>query len=234
MTANTGFVVKVPATTANLGPGFDCLGMALDIWNTVEIEVGGSGVEISGEGADVLSRDGSNLIIRCFRRVYSEGGRKAPSVRVASENQVPVGRGLGSSTTAVVAGLTAGNEACGRPLTQERLLEIATGDRGTSGQRGRRLPRWMSDRRPGRGPLGHGRPAHTRRPTRRLIYSQYPMPTEQARELLSSKVERRDAVYNIGGSRCSREHSLREIWSIWPSPPATGCINQPGRPCSPR
>ena len=77
MTANARFVVKVPATTANLGPGFDCLGMALDIWNTVEIEVGASGVEISGEGADVLSKDSSNLIIRSFRRVCSEGGRAA-------------------------------------------------------------------------------------------------------------------------------------------------------------
>ncbi len=107
MTANTRFVVKVPATTANLGPGFDCLGMALDIWNTVEVEVGASGVEISGEGAGVLPTDSSNLIIRSFQRVCSEGDRKAPSVRVASENQVPVGRGWGSIR------LPAGSGYCG-------------------------------------------------------------------------------------------------------------------------
>ena len=198
MTANARFVVKVPATTANLGPGFDCLGMALDIWNTVEIEVGASGVEISGEGSDVLSTDSSNLIIRSFQRACSESGRKAPSVRVVSKNQVPVGRGLGSSTTAVVAGLTAGNEACGRPLSQERLLEIATEIEGHPDNAAaaflggcqivvREEGRWVT--------VGLPIPDGLRAV---IFIPSIPAPTAQARELLSSKIERRDAVYNIG------------------------------------
>ncbi|MDP7533570.1 MAG: homoserine kinase, partial [SAR202 cluster bacterium] len=62
--------VQVPATSANMGPGFDCLGMALDIWNTVEVTVGGSGVDISGEGHDSLPKDASNLVHKSVARVF--------------------------------------------------------------------------------------------------------------------------------------------------------------------
>ena len=117
--------VKVPATTSNMGPGFDCLGMALDIWNSVTVEVGRSGFDIRGEGEGELSQGRSNLVYRCFRIPFKESGRRVPSVHITCENRVPLGRGLGSSSAAAVAGLMAGNELCGVPLDADSLLRLA-------------------------------------------------------------------------------------------------------------
>ena len=123
MTRNVS--VKVPATTANMGPGFDCLSMALDIWNTVHVAEGPSGFVIRGEGEDELRRGRTNLVHKCFRLPFRESGRQVPRVRITCENDIPLGRGLGSSSAAVVAGLVAGNELCGRPLGLTDLLELA-------------------------------------------------------------------------------------------------------------
>ncbi|MCH8206362.1 MAG: homoserine kinase, partial [Chloroflexi bacterium] len=187
-----------PATTANLGPGFDCLGMALDIWNTVRIEVGASGIDICGEGADTLPRDKSNLIYKAFRRVFQEADRPVPKVRIVSENHVPIARGLGSSTTAVVGGLIAGNEVCGRTLTKTRLLEIATDMEGHPDNAaaaifgGCRIVAWDGD-----SPLTAGVPIP---PDMRAVVfiPSFTMPTDEARALLPARVDREDAVYNIG------------------------------------
>lgn len=120
-------LVKAPATTANMGPGFDCLGMALDIWNTISVEEGASGleIEISGEGKDELPRDESNLAYRSFARAYEEIGATPPPVRMRCHNAIPLARGLGSSAAAVAGGLLAGSELSGANLSGERLLALA-------------------------------------------------------------------------------------------------------------
>ena len=76
----TKVTVKVPATSANMGPGFDCLGIALDIWNIVSVEVGGRGFEIYGHGEDELPWDESNLVWSSIARVFEEAGRKMPAM----------------------------------------------------------------------------------------------------------------------------------------------------------
>ena len=123
-------VVKVPSTTANMGPGFDCLGMALDIWNHVIVEVGENSIEVFGEGAGALPTDQSNLVYQGFRTALIEAGRPVPQVRLVCRNEIPLGRGLGSSSAALVGGLVAGNELCGRPLDQSTLLELAANIEG--------------------------------------------------------------------------------------------------------
>ncbi len=197
MTVTEGFSVDVPATTANLGPGFDCLGMALDMWNTVRFEIGASGVDIMGEGADTLPRDESNLIYKAFRRVFQEADRPVPKVGIVSENNVPVARGLGSSTTAVIGGLMAGNEVCGRTLTKTRLLEMATHMEGHPDNAaaaifgGCRIVAWEGDR-----PLAAGVPIPS--DMRAVVFiPSFAMPTDEARALLPASVDREDAVYNI-------------------------------------
>ena len=117
--------VRVPATSANMGPGFDCLGLALDIWNTVRVEIGHSGFEITGEGERTLRKGRSNLVYRSFRIPFAEAEREVPEVRVVCENEIPLARGLGSSSAAAVAGLVAGNEVCGTPLNRDGILEAA-------------------------------------------------------------------------------------------------------------
>src|SRR5437773_10510673 len=125
----TGHVaVRVPATTANLGPGFDALGLALSLYNRLEVERIPAGLEIvtRGEGADRLPAAASNLTHRAFRRLFEHLGQPAPAVRMVSEIQVPLSRGLGSSATAVVGGLVAANSLAGRPLSSDELLHLAT------------------------------------------------------------------------------------------------------------
>ena len=115
----TKAIVTVPASTANLGPGYDTLGMALSLYDTVEVEVTTSGltVEIFGEGAEDLPRDGSHLVVKAIRSALSAADATVPGLRVVSHNNIPQSRGLGSSASAAVAGVAAGNALAGSPLT---------------------------------------------------------------------------------------------------------------------
>ncbi len=121
--------VVAPATTANLGPGFDCLGLTLDLWNAATFTLGGEGVEVHivGEGSDVLPRDAGNLMVRAFRRLHDEVGAPVPDgLRIDCDVAVPLASGLGSSASATVAGLLAANEFLGRPVGAGTILALAT------------------------------------------------------------------------------------------------------------
>jgi len=99
--------VAVPATSANLGPGFDCLGLALGLHDVLSGEVVDSGleVEVVGEGAESLPRDERHLVVRSMRAGFKVLGVEAPGLRLRFENQIPQSRGLGSSSAAIVGGL---------------------------------------------------------------------------------------------------------------------------------
>jgi homoserine kinase len=101
--------IRVPATSANLGPGFDALGLALGIYDEIEVRVAPSGltVEVVGEGADVVPRDGTNLVARTLRTALDEHGGRVPGLSLRCTNRIPHGRGLGSSAAAIVAGVMA-------------------------------------------------------------------------------------------------------------------------------
>ena len=117
--------VRAPATTANLGPGFDCLGLALDIWNETSFEIGHSDLSISGEGQNELVLDLNNLLYRGFAKPFEIIGRDVPAVSIKAKNEIPVGRGLGSSAAAIVSGLIAGDKATGIGLSQDEILTLA-------------------------------------------------------------------------------------------------------------
>jgi homoserine kinase len=99
--------VRVPATSANLGPAFDCAGLALARHDVLEfaVEPAGLTVEVSGVGAGELPTDESHLVVRAFRAACDELGWTPPGLRVTAENGIPQGRGMGSSAAAVVAGV---------------------------------------------------------------------------------------------------------------------------------
>ncbi|MDE2939718.1 MAG: homoserine kinase [Chloroflexota bacterium] len=125
------FEVVAPATTANLGPGFDCLGMALDLWNRLEVVPVPAGspelssVEIVGEGEDELASDASNLTIRALRFLFDEAGLEMPGLRLRCQNVIPLSRGMGSSAAAIAGGLVAANHLCGHQYSRNELLEMA-------------------------------------------------------------------------------------------------------------
>jgi homoserine kinase len=101
--------VRVPATSANLGPGFDALGLALSRYDEVEAEVTASGlaIEVSGEGAEAAAAGERHLVVRAMRAVFARAGAQPPGLRLRCVNAIPQGRGLGSSAGAVVAGVLA-------------------------------------------------------------------------------------------------------------------------------
>jgi homoserine kinase len=121
--------VVAPATTANLGPGFDCLGLTLDLWNVATFTLAGEGVEVrlAGEGSDLLPRGADNLVVRAFRRLLDEVGAPMPAgLRIDCEVAVPLASGLGSSASAIVTGLLGANELLGRPASAATILALAT------------------------------------------------------------------------------------------------------------
>lgn len=118
--------VRVPASTANLGPGFDALGMALALYDTVEVVPtdGAVTVEVTGEGADEVPTDESHLVVRALRTAAEVLGADVPGVALRCHNVIPHARGLGSSAAAIVAGVAAAYGLAGKPL-DEHALQVA-------------------------------------------------------------------------------------------------------------
>ena len=118
--------VRVPATLANLGPGFDCLALAVDLVNEFTVDTGGEpGVEVEGEGADELPRDATNLAFRSIAHLARAVGGSLPAFGLRCTNLIPLQRGLGSSASAVVGGLLLGDRLLGAELSPHRLLGMA-------------------------------------------------------------------------------------------------------------
>ena len=119
--------VRVPATAANLGPGFDCFGLALDLCNAVDVDTESKpGVTWEGEGADELPTDGSDLVSRAMRAAAEEVGGMLPPVSIRGTNRIPVERGLGSSAAAAVAGAAIGRSLLGwDPAERSEAFSVA-------------------------------------------------------------------------------------------------------------
>ena len=130
--------VEAPASAANLGAGYDCLAVALSLVNRVQVEVrafsrGGVEVTVSGEGEDEIGSDDDNRFLAGLRAAVVETRGELPDGvgwRIAMTNRIPVGRGLGSSAAATVAGLLAGNALAGGSLEPARLLTLAAAIEG--------------------------------------------------------------------------------------------------------
>src|SRR6476469_8686018 len=126
--------VDVPATSANLGAGYDCVALALGLGNRVKVEVRGWSrgeieLTVDGEGANELTADRQNRCVQGVEAALREVRGEIPEGvgwRIEMRNDIPLARGLGSSAAATVAGLVAGNALLGEPLTQADLLRLAT------------------------------------------------------------------------------------------------------------
>ncbi len=120
--------IRVPATTANLGPGFDCLGLALDWWNTIEVETIARGLRVEcncPDGVDIpLNRH--NLVVYGIDAVYRLAGQKRPPLHICMTSRIPIASGLGSSSAAIVGGLIAGNVLLGNLYSRDELVTLAT------------------------------------------------------------------------------------------------------------
>jgi homoserine kinase len=122
--------ITTPASTANLGAGFDCLALALELRNSIEVSDEGEGsglaLAVEGEGADSVPRDERNLIVRAMERVFAVTGRRPVGrLRLHAVNRIPLGSGMGSSAATIVGGLAAANALVQGGLDRPALLRLA-------------------------------------------------------------------------------------------------------------
>ncbi len=197
--------VRVPATTANLGPGFDTLGMALALYNYFELETAPQGchVEAVGTSAERIPVGEDNLVVRAARAVWERAGLPPTGWRVRLEASIPFGSGLGSSASAIVGGAVAANALAGGPLSAAELLLVAA---ELEGHADNVTPALLggftvvaqgcaADRD------GHGDIRWVRLPVRGLeavlAIPAIQLPTHQSRRLLPQQVSMQDAVFNV-------------------------------------
>jgi homoserine kinase len=190
--------VTVPATTANLGPGFDCLGLALDLCNQTIFKESKSGrsIEVVGEGAESLPTDDSNLVLRAAESVFERTGRRPAGFRVKQENKIPVGSGLGSSAAAVLGGILAANELIGNPLSQNEALEMAA---EMEGHPDNVVPALLGGLTIAVSDAGTLVVERIRIPELRVVVvlPDHSLSTHEARSVLPQTVPMADAVFNI-------------------------------------
>lgn len=198
-----GVRVRVPASSANLGPGFDALGLALGLHDVVEVEVTGGGlqVEVVDAGAgdpDGVPRDESHLVVRAVRRAAEHLGLELPGLRLTCANAIPHARGLGSSAAAVVAGVAAAWALAGRTLGHLDALQLCAefeghADNAAASLLGGVVVAWRDD---AAWQAARLQPHPDVRPV--LAVADERSSTEATRGLLPSEVPHADAAFSAG------------------------------------
>lgn len=209
--------VRVPASTSNLGPGFDCFGLALGLYNDYRFRTLPSGlhVHIRGEGSSELSRGSDNLIVQAAKLVFRKLGRTLPGLQIACTNRIPLARGLGSSATAVVGGMLAANAFCGEKLSREEILELACALEGHPDNVAPSLFGGFTVV----ASAEDGKPLVLQPPWPRellvvLAIPEQKLSTKKARDLLPRNVPLGDAVFNLSRSALFVEALRERRWDI--------------------
>ncbi len=206
-----GVDVLVPATSANLGPGFDCLGLAIGVHDRVTAMVTedpGVLVHIEGEGEEILPRDDSHLVARAMLAAWSAMGVPASGAVLTCVNAIPQGRGMGSSAAAIVAGLLLGRALVtdGEDrLSAGEVFDLATRMEGhpdnvAAALFGGFTTAWIET--PGAEDVHARAVSHRVHPevVPVVVVPPVSMPTHEARRMLPDLVARDDAVFNVGRS----------------------------------
>lgn len=190
--------IRVPATSANLGPGFDCLGLALNIWNEVSFEPAEKiAYHVTGEGAEKLNKGTKNLLTKAFTLLYETCGKNMKGVKICAYNEIIMSSGLGSSAAAIVTGLLGANEMLNNPLNENELLKLATELEGHPDNVAPALLGGLVVS------IISGNEIITRRYeipgfTIVIVKPSIDLPTRVARAVLPKSFSRTDAIYNIG------------------------------------
>lgn len=198
----TRVCVRVPATSANLGPGFDALGIALSLYNRVQAEVTGDGleVEVTGEGSSELPRDSSNLVWQAMEAFFQAAAVPPPrGVRLRLTNAIPPASGLGSSAAAIVGGLLAASRLVDVSLPPERILALAARLDGHPDNVAAALAGGMVVVVPQQG--GEYRWTRMLPPASLRVAVALPelaLPTKHSRGVLPQEVPLADAAFNVG------------------------------------
>ena len=191
--------IKVPATSANIGSGFDALGIALSLYNYVWME--------EFDGIKIISRDGSfiplkanNLIYKSAKQVYNLCGRRFIGLHIEQENNIPMTRGLGSSSACIVAGILGANKILGNPMITEDIVSLAARIEGHPDNSTPAILGGLAT-----AVLDHGRVFSVKVPVSEKIrfvafIPDFELRTEKARGVLPKDISHSDAVFNLSRS----------------------------------
>ncbi|SFS58594.1 homoserine kinase [Paenibacillus sp. BC26] len=200
---NRRVMVKVPASTANLGPGFDTLGMALSLYTWIEMTIPSDGstvIELHGDGLEGIPTDKSNLIYKVAQQVFEAAGVEVPELHIAMYSDIPLTRGLGSSASAIIGALTCANALIGNPLSDDALFQIASELEGHPDNVGASLfggivvSAWDGSRAEKVRIEPHADLDVL------VAIPSFQLSTEKARHALPTQISMKDAVFNVGSS----------------------------------
>lgn len=188
--------IKVPATSANIGPGFDCLGVALGLYNCFEVEETDAGLAI--EGCSEVYRNENNLVIRSMKSCFEKIGYKYSGISLNMNCQLPIARGLGSSAACILGGVAAANELAGHVLREDELLAIATEIEGHPDNLSPALYGGMTVSIKDGGRVYAKKLRISENFCFCALIPDFSLSTEVSRSVLPEKVPYRDAVFNLG------------------------------------
>lgn len=207
--------VNIPATSANLGPGFDCMGLALQLYNTITVEPEQPfKISLTGTYSDGIPADETNLVWKTMCHFWNLIQYPTPSVSLTFENHIPPSRGLGSSSAAIVGGLVVANTLAGSPYTKYQLLQVATALEGHPDNVTPALYGGVTLSIPtAEGILPR---VLTQSPKVKavVVIPDTPLNTTKARGILKPDVSRKDAVFNISHAGLLIEAFIREEYSL--------------------
>lgn len=219
--------VTVPATSANMGSGYDSIGIALELYNIIDLEESDR-IDISDKNGQFVPNDARNLIYQCAKRVYDECGRPLAGMRIIEDCAIPQTRGLGSSSACTVAGIMGANALLGEPLDRQAVIDLAATieghpDNSTPAILGGFCVALLEE----------GRVWHVRVPVHGAIdfvvfIPNFRLSTEKARAALPKTIAHRDAVYNL--ARAALLAGSLTTGKLENLDAATGdCLHQPYR-----
>ena len=192
--------VRVPATSANLGPGFDCLGLALDLWNEAEFTLEGEGLRLrcDGEGRDIPT-DERNLIVQGMRFFCDTRGLPFPhGVKIDCHNHIPVSSGLGSSAAAVIMGLLGAAALLDVPLETGDALALGARMEGHADNASAALLGGLVMVAAGKGGAWLARRIQIPERQVAVVLPEVTLPTHAARAALPTEIAMQDVTYNLG------------------------------------
>lgn len=193
---------RIPASTTNLGPGFDVLGLALQLYSTVELEETESGKEviICGIDTDKIPSSSENISLQAAERIFERSGNQLKGLRLVLTNGIPAVRGLGGSGTAILGGLLTANTLCGEPFSQTELLNFAAEfdghpDNVAASLLGSLVVSVMKAGEVHTLKLDCGTDLHVV-----VAIPDFALSTKEARQVLPKTVALKDAIYNVSHS----------------------------------
>ena len=201
---NSVVKVTIPASTANLGPGFDALGMAFQLYSVVEMAISdATTIELVGKELQGTPTDKSNLLYQVAAGLFQEAGLSVPELFIRAASDAPLTRGLGSSAAAIVGALVAANQLAGEPFTRDQLFAKASQMEGHPDNVGASMfggivVATMPDQEGAAVP-------YVKLPVPQglqtlVVIPEFPLSTEKARKVLPQVYSKQDVVYNVGHS----------------------------------